>query len=118
MLVSVCDEFVEPFGHNVVDVNLARDHGIEILEPAFHACQLRKCHITSCLPAMNASTTSLNSWSSYAKQHLIVISFNRNGKKGICIYTTSVFPHKNILAYSGLQVSQTTSRHSYKHPYI
>lgn len=42
VLISILYKFVEAFGYDVVDMDLARDHGFEVLEPASKTRQRQK----------------------------------------------------------------------------
>lgn len=42
VLISILYKFVEAFGYDVVDMDLARDHGLEVLEPASKTRQRQK----------------------------------------------------------------------------
>lgn len=45
MLISVCDKLVETFGHDIVDVDLTRNHRIEVLKSALTTCQRAQSHL-------------------------------------------------------------------------
>ena len=94
MLVSVRNQFIEAFPDNVVNVDLACYHCLQSLEfalatPVSGTSRVLEIHV----PAIKASTTSLNSSSVYARQHLIVISLSMKEKKGICICSKSATHH-------------------------
>lgn len=61
MVVPVRDQLIKPLFHNIVNVDLARDHGLQTLESAWGLVSCGSGMKSCYLPATKASTTSLNS---------------------------------------------------------